>query len=226
MKGKEYMRGLGVGVLVTAIICAVALPGKSEPVTDAEIIARAKELGYAKAEGSVTAEDINKIKENGKLTGTPAVADEQEVTPEGTPEGTPGPTSSPIPTPEPPNPPDTPETPASPTPGAEERPALTVTPKPTATAVPTKSPTDVPKATTLPEPSQTPETISYTITVERGATASRVAEQLEKAGAVSSAAEFVQYLRNEKLTDFINIGTFTIPRGAGYAEIARILTGR
>ena len=32
------------------------------------------------------------------------------------------------------------------------------------------------------------------------------------------------YLRRNNLTDFINIGTFTIPEGASYEEIARILT--
>ena len=38
MKRKYYMRGLGLGILVTAILCAVALPKKTEPMTDEEII--------------------------------------------------------------------------------------------------------------------------------------------------------------------------------------------
>jgi len=46
MKRKYYMRGLGVGILVTAILCAIALPKNTEPMTDAEVIARAKDLGY------------------------------------------------------------------------------------------------------------------------------------------------------------------------------------
>ena len=181
MKRKYYMRGLGLGVLVTAILCAIALPTKTEPMTDAEVIARAKELGYVKEEGGVTAEDINKIKENEKTSGTPGAtqtpdpADTTEVTSE--PEGTPGPTQSPVPT-------------------------------------------------TDPDSGDTHVTTSYTISVERGATARRVAERLEAVGALTDADAFVKYLQSRNLTDFINIGTFTIPQGASHADIARILTGR
>ena len=55
-------------------------------------------------------------------------------------------------------------------------------------------------------------------------TASRVSRLLEEAGAVQSATEFVAYLRDNNLTDEINIGTFRIPAGADFKEIADILT--
>jgi hypothetical protein len=45
MKLRYYMRGLGIGVLVTAILMSVTIHGKTESLTDEEIIARAKELG-------------------------------------------------------------------------------------------------------------------------------------------------------------------------------------
>ena len=193
MKRKYYMRGLGLGVLVTAILCAVALPTKTEPMTDAEIIARAEELGYVKDESGVTPEDINKIKENEKASGTPEAtkttepAEDRKPTEE--PEGTPGPTPSPIPTPDAPEPPEEPD-----------KPDLPATP--------------------------TPKPASYTISVERGATARRVAERLESIGAVADSEAFVKYLQSRNLTDYINIGTFTIPQGATEEEIARILTGK
>lgn len=217
MKRKYYMRGLGIGVLVTAILCAVALPKQTKPMTDEEVIARAKELGYVKEESGVTPEDIDKIKENEKMTGTPGVSDGTDTTqtPEMTtpnatkePDATPDATASPIPTPEPPEKPDKPEQPASPTPVE----------RPTATTVPEKTPS--------PRPTETPATTSYTITVERGATARRVAERLEAVGAVDDADAFVKHLQKNNLTDFINIGTFTIPKGASYGDIAWILTGR
>ena len=203
MKRKYYMRGLGIGILVTAILCAVAMPGKSEPMTDAQVIARAKELGYEKKESGVTADDINKLKENNEVSGTPGASAEPESTPDVTaePEGTPGPTSSPVPTPEP---------------------TATATPKPTATAIPTEKP----KATATPAEGKEPVVTSYTITVERGATARRVAERLAATGAIADADGFVRYLQSKGLTDYINIGTFTIPKGASHAEIAGILTGR
>lgn len=239
MKRKYYMRGLGFGILITAAICAVALPKEKEPMTDEEVIARATELGYVKEEGGVTADDIDKIKE--KASGTPEASQNPEATdvPEvtGEPEGTPGPTQSPVPTPEAPDPPeepDKPDVPATPTP----KPTATATPKPTATAAPTKSPTDAPKPTATIAPTKVPTATatpaagqesgktSYTITVQRGATARKVAEQLATAGAIDDANAFVKYLQANKLTDYINIGTFTIPQGASHGDIAWILTGK
>lgn len=225
MKRKYYMRGLGIGIVVTAILCAVAMPKKTEPMTDAQVIARAKELGYVKKEGGVTADDIDKLKENNEGSGTPGVSGEPESTPDVTaePKGTPGPTASPVPTPEAPEPPeepDKPDVPATPTPKPTStpipKPTATATPKPTATVAPTKIPT---------EGGETVVT-SYTISVERGATARRVAERLATTGAIKDADAFVRYLQSNGLTDYINIGTFTIPKGASHAEIAKILTGR
>lgn len=211
MKRKYYMRGLGIGVIITAIIFTVAAPKKEVTMTDEEVIARAQKLGYVKDEGGVTPEDINKIKDNDKTTGTPAVSEE--------PESTPGPTMSPEPTPAPPDEPDKPDeptVPATPTPGvkatATPKPAATSTPKPTATQMPTTAPT------------KSPSTTSQTIRVERGMTATKVAGLLVEIGAVSDSEDFVAYLRKNNLTDFINIGTFTIPQGASYEEIAWILT--
>ncbi len=229
MKRKYYMRGLGVGILVTAILCAIVLPKKTEPMTDAEVIARAKELGYEKSEGGVTADDIDKIKE--KVSGTPGATENPEGTPSVTedPKSTPGPTSSPVPTPEPPNPPDEPEkpdVPATPTPATDKKPTATPSPKPTATIAPTKKPTEKPKATATPAGTDSTEKKSYTITVERGMTATKVAERLAAAGAISDANDFISYLRKNSLTDYINIGKFTISEGASYKEIAKILTGR
>ena len=220
MKRKYYMRGLGIGVIVTAILCSIAVSRKEPAMTDEEIIARAQELGYTKASSGVTPEDIDRLKEKEQGALTPGATS----LPKATPDVSPGPTLSPVPTPEAPNPPEKPDKPETATPAVDKKPTQAATPKPTATTAPTEVPTESPKATATPKPTGTPGTISYTITVERGATASRVAEQLEAAGAIADAQDFVKYLRNANLTDFINIGTFTIPQGAGYEEIARILT--
>ena len=51
MKLKYYLRGLGVGVICTAIIMGIALSGnKKETLTDAEIIERARLLGMVMEE--------------------------------------------------------------------------------------------------------------------------------------------------------------------------------
>ena len=44
MKLRYYLRGLGIGIVVTAVIMMVAL-GNKQPMTDEEVIIRAKELG-------------------------------------------------------------------------------------------------------------------------------------------------------------------------------------
>lgn len=44
MERKYYLRGLGIGIAVTAVIMGIALPG-NKTMTNDEIIARAKELG-------------------------------------------------------------------------------------------------------------------------------------------------------------------------------------
>lgn len=248
MKRKYYMRGMGIGVLFTAILCAVALPEKETPMTDEQVIARARELGYEKKESGVTADTIDKIKENGQSTGIPSATAAPETSPEAASGVTPEPTLSQIPTPEAPNPPEEPVTPTV----KEEQSAGTVTPKPTATktptatgaptktptatAAPTKTPTatveprptqtatESPSVTASPEPTGVPAAAYYTITVERGMTARRVAERLVSTGVITEEEEFVQYLIRQNLTDYINVGTFRIPKGAGYAEIAKILT--
>lgn len=220
MKRKYYMRGMGVGVLFTAILCAVALPEKETPMTDEQVIARARELGYEKKESGVTAETIDKIKENGQGTGTLSATAAPETSPEAALRATPEPTLSLIPTPEEPNPPEKPTV-------KEEQSAETVTPKPTATKAPTV--TEAPTATKVPTVTEAPTVTGtpaayYTITVERGMTARRVAERLVSTGVITEEEEFVQYLLRQNLTDYINVGTFRIPQGADYAEIAKILT--
>ena len=45
MKLKYYLRGLGIGIIVTAVIMGVSSGGKQTEMTEAQIIAKAKELG-------------------------------------------------------------------------------------------------------------------------------------------------------------------------------------
>ena len=44
MRLKYYLRGLGIGIIVTAVIMGISSGGKTEKLTDAQILARAKEL--------------------------------------------------------------------------------------------------------------------------------------------------------------------------------------
>ena len=241
MKRKYYMRGLGIGVIVTAILFTLAFPKNKAEMTEAEIIAKAKELGYVKKSEGITPDDINKIKEQEGIGITPENTPDDTVTPEATPEptGTPGPTPSPVPTPDAPTPPEEPDKPEVPeTPAIvptrevkpeeptkevlPDTPTPTPTKRPTPTAGLTKAPPKQPTATIAP--TKAPVTGEVTVKVERGMTATKVARLLEAAGAVDSAKAFASYLRENNLADEINIGTFSIPAGATYEEIGKILT--
>lgn len=60
MKLRYYMRGLGIGIFVTAILMSVTINGKTEKLTDAEIIERAEQLGMEqKYESTVLADTVS-----------------------------------------------------------------------------------------------------------------------------------------------------------------------
>lgn len=61
MKLKSYLRGLGIGMLFTAIIFCI-LPKEKESLTDEEICARALQLGMVKSD-SITLADVQGKKE-------------------------------------------------------------------------------------------------------------------------------------------------------------------
>lgn len=82
MKLRYYMRGLGIGIFVTAILMALTIHGKTERLTDEQIIERAEALGmemkYSSdvladtvsenaAEDTKSAEPPNQVKEETSL---------------------------------------------------------------------------------------------------------------------------------------------------------------
>ena len=74
MKLKYYLRGLGIGIIVTTLVLMVAFSGKKEKLSDQEIMQRAEQLGMVMAdEGQTETESETE-------TGTEAQPDtEQDV---------------------------------------------------------------------------------------------------------------------------------------------------
>lgn len=54
MKLKYYLRGLGVGIVLTAVIMGVVLGRKGSDISDEEVIRRAKQLGMVEAESTLS----------------------------------------------------------------------------------------------------------------------------------------------------------------------------
>ena len=50
MKLKYYLRGMGIGIILTAVVMGFALGGRSSSMSDADVIKRAKELGMVEGE--------------------------------------------------------------------------------------------------------------------------------------------------------------------------------
>ena len=196
MKLKYYLRGLGIGILVTTVILSLAGVGRKN-MTDEEVVKRAKELGMV--ESTLLSELPDQTK-----------AEEVRTT---EPENSPAPEETTT-TPETPAAPEetttTPETPAAP----EE---TTTTPEtPTAPEETPVSPED--GNPDIP----TGETV--TLVIGRGESSTTVSKNLKKAGIVEDAAAFDRFLCNNGYDKKIITGTYEIPYGASEEEIAKIIT--
>ena len=205
MKLKYYLRGVGVGLILAVVIYStIVIPHKTE-MTDDEIMARARALGMVEKEE--TDVDLS------ALTGTPSPSpDESPLEGDGTPTPTPPVEGNLTPT-------------AAVSPGGEE--AQEPPEKPSA-------PSGIPGITMPPQtPSIAPpedggvaggEKVSILVTSGMGSEAFAIAA--EKAGLIEDAADFDRYLMQNGYADSLKVGTFMIPLGAGYEEIAGIVTGK
>lgn len=229
MEKKYYFRGLGLGIIVTAVIMGIALSGgKKEKMTDAEIIARAKELGMIEdstlleASGEENAEDGQEgneappVQKEDAVKKDIAVAKEEAEKKEET-EKKPEPV------------PDT-ETPVVGTPESlqekENKAAETEeTGRKTSadTNEMTKPDEDVPKQDTGTKQASGG---TKTVTISSGDGSYTVAKKLADAGVVSSADAYDDYLCANGYDKKLRPGTFTIPANAGDEQIARIVTGQ
>lgn len=68
------------------------------------------------------------------------------------------------------------------------------------------------------------ETVTFVIT--SGMISNTAASILEELGVVESGYDFNMYLYNNGYESRLRVGTYEIPIGASYEEIARIITGR
>lgn len=224
MKRKYYLRGLGIGILVTALVFTFTGPKK---MSDEDIIKRAEELGYVKEQDKKTEPTILKdLLGTGTPTPSPVPtivvtpeptdvdvpeAPEATITPTVTVTVTPTPTEAPVETPEPTR-------------------EITPTLVPTATVAPTPTirPTKAPTPTMSPAPTSNPEeeVITATISVEPGNTAKAVCKKIEAAGIVKDGEALKNYIVRNQMADFINVGTYTLSSDMTYEEIAKILTER
>ena len=197
MKLKYYLRGLGIGMAVTALILGISFSGRqgqeAQTLTDEQIRERASELGMVDSSELTLAALQNSAQT--QTTMEPEVTEEPETMTE-------------------------PETTTEPEATAE--PEMTTEPEVTAEPEMTTEPeaTEAPELITAPEQSQT------TITIKKGSDSGSVSRQLYEAGLVENAKAFDNYLCNNGYSRSISPGIYEIAPGTSEEEIAKIITGK
>ena len=203
MKLKYYLRGLGIGMAVTALILGISFSGRqgqeAQTLTDEQIRERASELGMVDSSELTLAALQNSAQP--QTTMEPEVTEESETMTE--PEATAEPETA-----------TEPEAPAEPE----------MTTKPETTAEPEM--TTKPEATEEPELITAPEQSQTTITIKKGSDSGSVSRVLYEAGLVENAKAFDNYLCNNGYSRSINPGIYEIAPGTSEEEIAKIITGK
>lgn len=223
MELKYYLRGLGLGIVVTAIIMGIVSSGSSA-MTDEEIIARAKQLGMiegrvlseatqeeketsgkdsaddVKAADGVNAADENNPAEKDSSVQPDAVQNEN-VLPDG-------------------------DTPSDGNNVVNEPEETNATEDTSAAVLPDDEETGQEE---MPEESAQSENADsdapVVVTVGSGDGSYTVSKKLEDVGAVASASAFDTFLCENGYDKRIRAGSYTIPADAGDEQIARMITG-
>lgn len=233
MNLKYYLRGLGIGIVVTALIMSIAAGGKKETLSDAEIRERAKALGMTESgtllEAGLTGEESSKENEeaspaDGALSD--AEADDKAAEAEKSPE--PEESSEPE---------ESPESEEDVLDAADDASGQDEAVKPETEEIQEQNNSeeqniilDVPEEDSAPlesvnEDDTASGTEGVTIQVKQGDGSYSICKKLEEAGLISSATEFDTFLCERGYDKKIRVGTFQIPGNADPEQIARILNG-
>ncbi len=241
MERKYYLRGLGIGIAVTAIIMGIAVSG-DKAMTDDEIIARAKELGMVEntvltnsddeaggeentdaQDGADEAEDVAQFGQENPKPEDLTVPDEEDGTAADKEEG------EDIVTPADADKPDTADD-GQETPGSSEEPGQEEE-QDTAGDIADDAETgnETPESQTGNRQESgggiiTSATVK-TITINHGDGSYTVARKLADVGVVTSADTFDSFLCQNGYDKRLRTGTFSIPADASDEQIARIVTG-
>lgn len=219
MEKKYYFRGLGLGMIVTAVIMGIALSGGRKELTDEEVIARAKALGMtentrllapAAEESPTDTEKPNtETPEAGKQTAEkPASAQTPET--EKLAENKPAKDVAV----------------AQPKAGEEELPKKEEKKTGADTNEMTKQDEDAGQEKPSKNASSGQKASAGNVTIVSGDGSFTVAKKLEEAGFVSSASAFDDFLCQNGYDKRLRTGTFQIPAGADEEQIAHIVTGQ
>lgn len=217
MNLKYYLRGLGVGIVVTSLILGIGLGSRKETLSNEEIKERARELGMV--EESITVAEAAAQKEE--------EAQEAEVTVAPVPEENAESDAEPI---------------VNAEPEVSSEPAVSTGAEPEASEKPNVSAASEPAASTAPEAGATPEAgvkpvadeaeedsgtapekEIVDITINPGEGSYVISQKLEQSGLIDDAAEYDAYLCDNGYHTKLRAGVHKIPMGSTREEIAKLL---
>ncbi|MCH5339401.1 MAG: hypothetical protein J1E03_11510 [Acetatifactor sp.] len=203
MKLRFYLRGLGIGIIVTALIMGMTTEA-GQPLSDGEIRALAENLGMVDP-GTLSLADVGTV--GGNQQSAPPEEANQPKTSEKPVTGNGEDDSSS----------EEGNSTESPEPGEPIEPEESVVPSPTPDVAETPSPSP------SPTPTEIPDKESVTIVIVRGDSSYTVSRRLVEAGLIEDARGFDSYLVDNGYSKTIRTGTYKIPLGATWEEIARII---
>lgn len=204
MKLKYYLRGIGIGIIVTAIILSIVngVSNSSNKMTNPQIVEKAKELGMVtKDEYDIVKQDLNTAKgdiDDLKAELTKADTKENKESNDGS------------------N-------------GSEETQADAKSTDESKSEKTDNKSSDEEKTNSsdkakLTDPSQMAKDISFTISSGMGS--EDVAKVLEQKGIIVSASEFNKYLVESGNANYLQIGEFKADEGESYDSIISKITKR
>lgn len=225
MNLKYYLRGLGLGIIVTAVIMGIAAGRNKESLSDAEIKERAKELGMVEQSGVLSELEGGTEAEAGSPLKTKTPAEDTAASPAAAQTALPAKEAA-LPSAEP----KASEMPKESTaPKASAEPKASEMPKNSPTPVSTTAPAASPKPVSSPKPKPTAspqQEASSTVSIEikSGESSTTVCRKLEEAGLIASAADFDVFLYQHGYDKKMKVGVHEIPVGAEPETIAELLT--
>lgn len=206
MKLKYYLRGLGIGIIVTTLILMLAFSQYKNEMSDAEIIKRAETLGMVMKEDKLFGNQATEM----DTTSETEAASQTELTTEET------------------------QTSETELPTEAVTDAVTETETETEEIVPTETeaPTELPVETEVSTESEVADSSqnaesetgdTYHLVIASGAIPRLICAELEENGVIADAASLRQYLTDVGFIKYITIGEYDIPYGSTNEEVYQIL---
>lgn len=232
MRLKYFLRGLGIGIVVTTIILAIS-HNAGRRMSDSEVIGRAKELGmaYTTAAQENSTESAAETTEIETDTTEPVTTGQESTT--DTEAGSTAETES-----------SEASTTAQETTGVRETTTQqetttqeTTIQETTTTRTAQESTTETTheasttEAETTQAENESTETeastvITYTLTIASGMSSNTVCDILKKNGIIADSGDFDRFLVSSGYADRIRVGSFEVNSGMSYDELAAAFCGR